>query len=506
MQEGQSEASTHVVHFSVSGEFITGHARDLVQEGNWRGAYDFLMDTLHGIDAQAALDIVQGTKKLTGVNDLELEDDDCQAEVEGWLNWQFLHCIAFAGKVFRPYGYVTSLRRDDWHLAREIAVGDDLPMLRNKLWPKADKALSEPCALRSADLWADVDAKRLRSAYYAHDRASDVVAHVNLTPVEYRPVLFELVDADVPLWHKLPTDACSVARKAYAEGRLVDLSAERFPVPEGKAAQAVAEMDSELDAVLDEPRPVDEVAEQVRREARLRQLADDEARAEAEDAAAMRTEDILRAQVRHFADSDAEYGWLQLKGYDEQAGRNVELRVPHRAFVCAALGRARAWHLMPEYESRSPSGMKLPNDDRCHTDAWLGSGLELDAAYDHDLPEQRLFMKELYELQRKWLSFSFDLLARGKEDFVAGTVTHDPAQASLEHVLVLKTAAPEFAPAARKCKAVIVETGSKLAHLVVVSREDSVPVLRMAGALERFPEGRRVYISLDSGTVELAGT
>jgi phosphohistidine swiveling domain-containing protein len=497
METAEIETS-RVVHFSISGEFVTEHARDMVREGNWRGAYNFLMDTMHGMDAQMAMDIVQGKKHLTGVNDLELEDDTREAEVKGWLDFRFRHCFAYKGKVFHPYGYVSSLRREDWHLAREIAAGDDDAMLHNKLWRRLDDELSETPRLQTFSPWDADEVLRWRPAYYARERGRDVCVHLNVAPGEYRAVLFELVEQDVPLWYQLPSAPGDIVREAYAKGWLVDLSEERFPVEPGRAQAVLAAEEAQPDETLAEPLAAHVVAERVRREDTLRQMADDEQQHEQRLA-------VLRTQIGHFADQDSEYGWLQLDAYDETAGRRVQLRVPHRAFVCAALARARAHHLMPEYDVRCPSGLKMYNDDRYHSEAWVGAGLPPEEAYNDDMPEQRLFMRELYDLQRKLLSCSFDVLARGKQASLYGIVTHDPANTSKEHILVLKTAAPEHASAALKSMAVIVEAGSKLAHLVVVSREDSIPVIRLEDALQRFPEGRRVSINFDSGTVDLIG-
>ena len=213
----------------------------------------------------------------------------------------------------------------------------------------------------------------------------------------------------------------------------------------------------------------------------------------------------LRKQVAFAADYDAEFGWFEASKYDETAGRQVSIRVPHRAFICAALHRARAYHLMPRYEPRCPQGLKMYGDDQFHSDAWVGAGFSPDTAYDSNLPEQELFMSELYRLQRKFLSFEFDVLARGEETHVNGVVIHDPALATKDKVLVVATAAPEYADAARKCAAVIVETGSKLAHLAIVSREEGIPVLRIEGAVSKFIKGRRLYVDLTKGKLEMLG-
>lgn len=210
----------------------------------------------------------------------------------------------------------------------------------------------------------------------------------------------------------------------------------------------------------------------------------------------------LGAKVIALAEAEGPQGWLTFEEWDKEASRVVRMRVPRQAFLCAALRRAGAVHLAPTYEAVCPSGLKFQGDDAWHTDAWLGAGFVLSQAYDESMPEQRLFMRKLYALQREYLQFDFDVLARGPRTEYAGTVVHDPANADIENILVLDSAAPEYAPAAMSSLAVIVETGSKLAHMTVVSRESRVPVIRVENARKLFLEGGTVTINFDTGKLD----
>lgn len=61
--------------FSISGEFITNHARDCWAEGAYVRAMDVL-DCLIGASHEQKLEILFGTKKLIGVNDLDIVVDN----------------------------------------------------------------------------------------------------------------------------------------------------------------------------------------------------------------------------------------------------------------------------------------------------------------------------------------------------------------------------------------------------------------------------------------------
>lgn len=77
------------LHFSVGGEFITKFARDRYMETNDKNvAIALLCRSINGMPRDIAEDIVLGKKKLVGVNEVYLEDDDA---------------------VVRPYGYPTPM-------------------------------------------------------------------------------------------------------------------------------------------------------------------------------------------------------------------------------------------------------------------------------------------------------------------------------------------------------------------------------------------------------------
>lgn len=77
------------LHFSISGEFITKFARDRYMETNDKNvAIALLCRSINGMPRDIAEEIVLGKKKLVGVNEVYLEDDDT---------------------VVRPYGYPTPI-------------------------------------------------------------------------------------------------------------------------------------------------------------------------------------------------------------------------------------------------------------------------------------------------------------------------------------------------------------------------------------------------------------
>lgn len=68
-------------------------------------------------------------------------------------------------------------------------------------------------------------------------------------------------------------------------------------------------------------------------------------------------------------------------------------------------------------------------------------------------------------------------------------------------MLVLNGASPQFADAALQSKAIIVQSGSQLAHLVIVSREAQVPVVLVEDALTHFPLGCDATLDFNAKTI-----
>lgn len=83
------------VHFSIQGEFITERARELWEEGEYKQAMDVL-DCLIGSTLEQRIEIIEGRKKLIGVNDLDLVSDDWTPP-EGYATFQEMLALANGG-------------------------------------------------------------------------------------------------------------------------------------------------------------------------------------------------------------------------------------------------------------------------------------------------------------------------------------------------------------------------------------------------------------------------
>lgn len=87
--------ATRVTCFHITGEFVTRHARERVQDQGWDDALNFLTAGLEGMDLDAAVLVLKGDKRLVGdEHGVDLEDELPEVKEEWLKQQQFL----WAGK------------------------------------------------------------------------------------------------------------------------------------------------------------------------------------------------------------------------------------------------------------------------------------------------------------------------------------------------------------------------------------------------------------------------
>lgn len=234
-------------------------------------------------------------------------------------------------------------------------------------------------------------------------------------------------------------------------------------------------------------------------------------------------ERILAKKVAEQADQHG--GWFELPltdNDDKPYGPKKTLRVPLNPFLIwtfrgnfnfAENGIDLKWDYV------AGSGFKMINDDPSHTDWMLGAGVPLKETYDHEGGFGDIVRKSAYRykdvLVKKYTNRQFTVLARDTDSkWVSGTVCHPKPgeRVAPGSIAVVPNAGPDYQFAmetanmhgvengGRGC--IICETGGKLAHLAVVGREYKCIVLMIPDALKLYKEGQRVWIDMESGTIE----
>lgn len=105
--------------FSISGDFLTSQARDFVLDNDWDRGLSFLMDSLVGITMEQCQSILDGSKKLIGINDLDMVDEteEDKKEYSKKLDFLFTGIVKDGNQYFKPYAFVDSWGEDDTRIS-----------------------------------------------------------------------------------------------------------------------------------------------------------------------------------------------------------------------------------------------------------------------------------------------------------------------------------------------------------------------------------------------------
>jgi phosphohistidine swiveling domain-containing protein len=500
---------TEEVHFTVEGQFIAEMARTRMQEGSYQSGLRIL-ECLEGMSLEQQISILRGKATLTGENSqvyLVEEEPEVTKAMEDWHQEEFGPIFEFKDKLFKPYAYVQSWSRDDLpkSSSRFSSLANSFTReFESELFDKMDDSG-----------WGELlaDNPHSRSLFYAENSSQDLALTVDANKVKNLPfsgkavVLFKQVTEQLPFWaqeyySKTPFEAVSkLAKVSYSLRK------------EG------AEYYNDSDIVKDfSPNPEAEDLSKQSKEDMINTPEYKEARRKFIDQYTDKAEEKrwrehdeyveeVRQKIIAYADNDKEYGWKHLEDRDG----NV-LKVPGRAFLHFAIKRGDYMNrtgdhnaTLPDYEPIAPRELKMMNDDPLHTDCWLGAGLPLNTAYEHETWQHKLFFEKMFDIQTTYFDDDFNILNRADKKEIKGTIVNPYNYESVpkgERILVIPHLGVEFEVVALQCDAIICETGGKLAHLATVGREMGIPIIRIENAVVAFALPRKIEIDLLEGKIK----
>lgn len=124
-------SKTIVLRFSISGEFITRFARErFCETGDVQAGMNILIKALIGFPENLAREVVKGKKKLVGINEVTVEDDDKEIEPYKWIKPNDIkEClcgwISPDGKVFGCEKYTQTTEHSI--IAKELVLSERVP-------------------------------------------------------------------------------------------------------------------------------------------------------------------------------------------------------------------------------------------------------------------------------------------------------------------------------------------------------------------------------------------
>ncbi len=139
-------------------------------------------------------------------------------------------------------------------------------------------------------------------------------------------------------------------------------------------------------------------------------------------------------------------------------------------------------------------------DDPYHTDFLLGGGFSLNAMDDDDI--SNALFKRRFELLEGQMGATVDILCGSGVSIPLEVVHPKRNDECLPHkVAIIPNAGPSYVAAALTAGAVITEVGGAMAHLVAVSREKDVKIVRSPHAREDYPVGMMLVVDCDNGHI-----
>lgn len=486
-----------MARFTIQGAMLTERAREMMGDGDWKGALNYLVDSLEGMTFDQAISILEGRTRLTGENDnivMEAEAPLVMAQLQEQYTTEYCYgqFVRSGNMMYEPYRVIDNLGPEDSNCVFALPEFQARNLTAFTRYPEW---LSDMDTVHAKSCYQPIlpsKALELRAMHYADqpktDKALTLLNGANRKVV----VLFRQVAAGVtPFWRE-KDNYCFA--KAYA-------SASNYLPVSGFAQHYGFIHPDDVKRERTAQAPAPESFEAIRERGEKLAAAEKAAVEYAASKAAEATE--LRSRIVAFANSDTEYGWLDYRWQDANDGTYLSLRAPKRALQCYALSQTSAHTLMPAYKAFSPESFKTGDDNPYHTDVWLGCGFALDdKTYRHDSREYRAILDLMFEVQRTLLDFQVQVLARGPE--TSGKVVfHDSKVIDKSCILVVPHAGVEFELQAMAAGAVVCEAGGRLAHLVTVCREQAKPIMRMEGACTTFRAGQQLTVHPDTGRITI---
>lgn len=109
------------LHFSISGDFVTKHARDRIFERGWEDAVRFLNENIIDLGLDRAVSILRGENRLKGTNSLHIskEKATARAKVIERTNYTFAGTVFDGTYYWRPYATVNNWGPHDLYNAKD---------------------------------------------------------------------------------------------------------------------------------------------------------------------------------------------------------------------------------------------------------------------------------------------------------------------------------------------------------------------------------------------------
>lgn len=477
------------VSFSITGAFLTEHARGLVLSKEPREAKDFLIESLEGMTEDLATKILKGEAMLDGVTNedggifmtAQVDNEELQYYLETF-KFQNAGILRHNDKYYRPKIHVTSYDINDFQHARKI-LGNDIQR-------------SHETAKARASFYA-YDGMIASAPSTSYDKRDGCVPNNFETNIV---VLWELI-SDFPSWVK-PHKKAQDALDDFLSVRRLEIAgaADNWQTFDEKVAEKIAEFenDDENMRLIHEIDPHCDIREQLEYNAYQNDLVQ------------------YRRKIEKQAGPIDGDGWIRLPVYNDYLNSSHKevpdsyLFIPKAPFMIWALQRGIPSKLdvLPSWDCVAPSGLKMYNDSREHSDWVIGAGFDPETFYQEQSNINDCAYAYGIKLAEEILKFDFLPLSKSDKKLVYGTIKYVKPGETLEagEIGAIPHAGVEYDAALRSAHkhgtALICKMGGRLAHVAIVGRELNVPII-MWEKIDEIFQGTNVTIDLENGKIQV---
>lgn len=477
------------VCFTITGSFLTEHARGLVLSKEPREAKDFLIESLEGMTEDLATKILKGEAMLSGSTSDEegifmteqVQDEEFEYYTKTF-KFQNAGILRHNGKYYRPKLHVTSYDINDFQHARKI-LGDNI--------------------------YRSHETAKARASYYAYDGmipsapSTSYDKREGCVPNNFETnivVLWELV-SDFPSWIK-PHKNAQEALDDYLSVCWLSCvgAADNWQTFDEKVAEKIKEFknDDENMRLIHEIDPHSDIRDQLKYNTYQNDIVQ------------------YRKKIEKQAGPIDGDGWIRLpifNKYMDSAPRDTPdsyLPIPKAPFMIWALQRGIPSKLdvLPSWDCVAPSGMKMYNDSREHSDWVIGAGFDPETFYQEQSNINDCAYAYGIKLAEEILKFEFLPLSKSDKKSVYGTIKYIKPGETLEagEIGAIPHAGVEYDAALRSAHkhgtALICKVGGRLAHVAIVGRELNVPII-MWEKIDEIFQGTNVTIDLENGKIQI---
>lgn len=457
------------MHFSITGEYLTTQFRAMIQNGLWKDAFNGLKEALEGITSDQVISVLRGEKKLIGVNNIDIIDDNSHLNpnfIEDQYFYYFGDTLFLNKNLYKIYGYVRNLSTTEYCLSRDVLRK---PYLSNNDLSQYDKNLFF------------IEMNKQRAKYYLQS-PRDIVYFENT-----KCFLLKENTVDIPFWLS-QKDIVNIYSIINYD---CDFYVSQFDFDEHE----------ELNQIITTSNTSSNNTFPQKSNTYLQE--NDSKEEEFLNAFEKEKPNYLKL-IKDQAEKTG--GWLKFK-YN-----NEIFTLPKAAFEQWSLKDRSKNFILKRWNPICPPNIKMNNDDPVHTDWWLCTGKPIEEAYDKSENSiMDFFYQKRYEIQKKYSNNFLMKLSNlsNHKGFEKSQIFHYSKNMVIEpnSVIIIPNASANYESLAYECAkknvVLITETGGKLCHLAIIGREYSLTLYMFPDALSLIPHKSFCNIDLEKEKIEL---